>query len=417
MKTLGKPLYIIMILTQVFSMTSFAETCAERTRNQSRRMGSEPIIDPGSMSVIYDRLAEMSPLRKYIKEMPKTYDEIFFQDKDFPAEEIGKRAEESEVFWSQDELAISNTKLFNTNYGKHFSEYGFDANSYKDLSMRASAVWKQLLLCNQNDINLVRKKYFMGNPCGADTAESASAVSAISELNVNYASFLRSSKRIESNNRFLSDRLMRELLEQRGDVISFTLPHQHPLLVQIQLQNWAVTVNSINEKPRQEWDNFFVTYRPSDDYAPRGQSTTEFANQQAWRDSILNSAVIAASNKDDNASNFSNGVACSKLGLWPSVNRTLFSFMKSGSYNALHVTRIFESGTRMENYISKVCGEAVIDPVLQVSGERYSRFALAHLYEMKRLFARYWDQKIDQPYEKAMKQSGVTPYQKLVCTE
>jgi hypothetical protein len=195
-------------------------------------------------------------------------------------------------------------------------------------------------------------------------------------------------------------------------------------LVQIELQVFAITINPETERQRDDLRiledyNFIKRQALPNSRGTVNEYFVQKKDQMEKEGSIqlehlyINSTAIAGAHQ------YSGQIPlkdfCSELGLWPAMNRSILYFLNplSSSWNS-HIDTLNPIGQKMVENLN-YCGN-FIDP-LSVARGTYSRFALSHLYETKRLFSRYWTESGDKQINLIIDKSNSTPFQNLICTE
>lgn len=351
----------------------------------------QPLFSDADLAVLEEYELKHSKLGKIIPATPKSLEDIYFGEQDFPLSMIDQQAEQSVQFWK-------NKAPKHENYWK---SYRLDWQVFRDLNLQAHDVWNAMKDCNRVDLSKMRGNYFRGAPCPT-AAGSRLVYVKISELTANLFQYLDTMPLIHNGPGLVGS-------------TPIEIPYQHPLLYQVVLQTWATVLNYFTEKKREDavllnpaiWErtNAETRNRSMADFLRDNPhlNRLQYSDQyQNWVKINLNlSSMVAGQNAD-----------CSALGLWPALNRALI-FGSDFNHNQ-RAAYMLESANFAEAKFEEACGYPL--KISKALPKTYNGYGLAHISESRRLFQIYFQpqKNTDVFLAGAMKATKAT-FNDLVC--
>jgi hypothetical protein len=304
---------------------------------------------------------------------------------------IDVRAQRSARFWNEINSWSRPQSKF-AELGKRLELLGVPWLDYGILNREAGKVWQRMMACNQNDAEVVRRQYFLAEPCEKNHEESEALKTEIGNLASNFHLLLASSQLIDATE--FSGLVTLKTLKEAW----LRIPDQHPLLVQLALQEWSLLYNHSAEKKMPVTQSLVYSLDQLKGIPRPSWSTLSPPNdtQLAWGKISLNLMAIISSVSEPS---IDEAHSCSTYGLWPVMNRALL-FPKHNSYNDLVRTinggqTLHDEIELMESRATNACGERL--DITDGSGSSfgfYSKSGITHIMEMRRLFAAYWPVKV-----------------------
>lgn len=391
-----KPSGISLIVLAVWCTTALSPLTASARRCLTFDVGNIPltageIISPESGNVIFDSVFMRSRLGQIVGKAPANYADVMLRGRDLPASMIDVRARRSARFWNEiDSWSQPQSKF--AELGRRLELLGVPWLDYGILNREAGKIWQRMLACNENDAEVVRRQYFLAEPCEKNHEESEALKIEIGNLASNLHLLLASSQLIDATD--LSGLVLSKTVKDT----SLRIPDQHPLLVQLALQEWSLLYNHFAEKKMPVTQSLVYSLDQLKGIPRPSWSALSPPNdtQLAWGKISLNLMAIISSVSEPS---IDEAHSCSTYGLWPVMNRALL-FPRHNSYNDL--VRTINGGQTlrdeielMERRATHACGERL--DIANGSGSVfgfYSKTGVTHIMEMRRLFAAYWPVKV-----------------------
>lgn len=267
--------------------------------------------------------------------IPGTLRDIINYSLDIPMSMIEVLHNQSENYWSAYQLhdEIMTTEA----YAKTRTEdNNLDLRGIKELNLRAVKIWKQLKICNDNNLDKVRLKFYYAKSnelCDKDESLSMDYFRELRQLGINYKQYLENSMPLVN-------------------LANFPLQHDifknlHPFLVEYAISIWGQYFNHVYEKPFSRntkgfldsaFTNFDKLIRHTNlvnnarDYIPnnidKNYLIEYIVNEQMTATEvqivklISNSLLFLSRLEYDNIYSINK---CAIYGLWPALNASILS--------------------------------------------------------------------------------------------
>lgn len=374
-------LLLLLISTQAFAMSRPMGTyisCKDEGPVVKSNGGPKSIFTDEQISEVINYSREEEKLRyEKLFPFPKFYMDIFLNNKDISPELINTTAQSSFERWSKEKSS-------------DYKYSGFDFDGFRELNLQAHKIWKEMIACNKSDLGQMRQNYFMVDPCGKDNPSNATVSTEISQLNSSLALFALTSE---------------EIGEGTPPSNGLRLPVIHPLLAQLLLQQFSVTLNMNIEPERNEiilWERY-QTYRNNPVFQ---KELLPYMNLFKYLNNIT---ILTASIGQENS--------CVEFGLYPVMNSVIMQTMSTIMlHDSARNWAAFSTSQLGNNMFHKaeVCGTDA-QFFSNTQWTFYSANAYTHLNQMRRLTMTYYPERMDDSLKGFLRQQGMSKNEKFEC--
>lgn len=399
----------IFLAQNAFAMARSLDICDPQILG-----GPPPLFSGPETQKIMDWDEQNNGVGKMIPKLPENVTDVFINGVDLPGDKLLLQAEKSKKEWIQLSPELQKSML----------KIKMDPALIQDFNLVADSIWQEMLACNGGDVERLRMNYFKGQPCGS-LPSSEEIISKIKQLQksfieTNYSGPLFIRDKVGANSEM---EIKYNRCEFSGDTEKFEsmqieLPMFHPLFSQVLIQSLAAVNNTFVEKLQQSTldmitvDDEVLCENYDPDYKPRYSGEAK-----PYTKLVMNIFVLIGSQTRDAVGTIE---SCGAFGLWPMANRAnLYLGMLTRVQN---ISGIYPFIQQNEKRMDKACsfdrygGRKRIDPIGASRGGIYSRIALATIFESKRLFATYFDPKMDIPANKTLQKNlKEAPFEVLSC--
>lgn len=346
---------------------------------------------------------KINPAYQLMNAMPAEYTDVFLKNADLKDSAIIAASEKSAKYWSKTPIPIDADK----------GAYSFDFKVYAELNLTAYQIWNQLVECNSGNVNQTRINFYLGSLC-ANKNKIANLQIQLEELALNIHLFAASMDVIPS---FYHKEFEPSLVD--GTPVAQLSPlltlNPHPLLVQLELQEWSTYFNLFTERllPTTLSLQKTISYIFLMSASKKITKYTDINLQRVLKSNhpditdrdllqaqiVVNIMSLLGSHRDDTKLM---PESCSFYGLWPIMNHhlmyvswnsafddddlhqmsnTLFSYIARMKLSALWSCRPYEA-SRYEMTTYYIQG-----PYRDI--EFYSQHGYEHILETRKLFKRF----------------------------
>lgn len=350
----------------------------------------------------YQHRAEVriNPPYALMNAIPVDYTDVFLKNADLRDSAIADASEKSAKYWSEFKGPSDAATVKN---------YFFDFKIYAELNLAAYRLWNDLVDCNSGSINQTRINFYLGGLC-LDKNKSPALQTRLEELALNIHLFISTMEQIPDVYTTDSDAILYSPINSK--LFPLITVNPHPLLVQMELQEWSMYFNLKNE--------------PISQTTVALKNTIKYIGQRSWLDdkknlvmqknwvfdlpktvtdqdiqmaqAVLNIMSLLGSHRD---SYLMKPESCSFYGLWPMMNHHLMYALNNSQLSRFDLKPSIDELVfyieRMNKYAFWSCRPYEI-PKYQVGypmqgmhqdAEFYSQYGYEHILETRKLFKRF----------------------------